>query len=265
MASGRGGASGVPLPCAKRHVRDLCPVSLRMEQRCGRFLRERPAPPWLRGGLRSLSLPLADECLTGGKKSKSACIPRAHAFTSWSAVRMMGRRQKIREFLARTVGVVHGGDGAADEHARLLYAFVTLAVSMPLVRPDRDGRRADGAGRVCRRASTRGGGPSRLRGVARARVARNGREENRGAVQCRHRRDAPTARRAYARFGDESGVNEGLRLEGEREIRTGRTRRAEGGRGVVRAEAIAQGPPSASCSRAQARVASGIAGLESGV
>ena len=28
-----------------------------MEQRCGRFLRERPAPPWLRGGLRSLSLP----------------------------------------------------------------------------------------------------------------------------------------------------------------------------------------------------------------
>jgi hypothetical protein len=46
-----------PLPWANRHVRDLCPHSLQMEQRCGRFFRESPTllppPPLDRGGLRS--------------------------------------------------------------------------------------------------------------------------------------------------------------------------------------------------------------------
>ena len=102
-----------PLPDAKRHVRDLWPVSLQIEQRCGRFLRERPTDEWSfrcgllwcegRGGLRSrrggLQLPsslLADDAeyfLEAGRNMSSARVQKSEGFGPCERQKSAGGRR----------------------------------------------------------------------------------------------------------------------------------------------------------------------------
>ena len=87
------------LPCAKRHVRDLCPHSLQIEQRCGRFLRERPTEP-LRCGLRSPrleSLKEGEGCLRGMSMSAG----RAREGVAARVARGVSRRAWGRGLRAR--------------------------------------------------------------------------------------------------------------------------------------------------------------------
>ena len=156
-----------PLPDAKRHVRDLWPVSLQIEQRCGRFLRERPTDEWSfrcgllwcegRGGLRSrrggLQLPsslLADDAeyfLEAGRNMSSARVQKSEAQRRVSAKnRRYGRRvTKLYSWggvQRLTIRVLHRRDRAADDHrVVVLLGAPPLAEAVGLLALDVDGRR----------------------------------------------------------------------------------------------------------------------------
>ena len=155
-----------PLPDAKRHVRDLWPVSLQIEQRCGRFLRERPTDEWSfrcgllwcegRGGLRSrrggLQLPsslLADDAeyfLEAGRNMSSAWVQTSEGFGPCERQKSAGGRRVTKLYSWRramlTIRVLHRRDRAADDHrVVVLLGAPPLAEAVGLLALDVDGRR----------------------------------------------------------------------------------------------------------------------------